>query len=232
MNSTNLNYLSVLGAIICLILPVKDLITNPNNADKWYKRITGFGWIFLSASIYWGIISMIIIHVVGNEKIQDGKALRNDLSDSFNVAVQRLDTSWKYNILSNKIEGKGGGMPFIYMHDNKSTRLYGNSFQQTSIQEGKRDFISSFPNIRAGLVDSLRKIVSIHHLKDSSVYLVFMYNTNGYLYFNELQALLESNNYKVIAPVFNVKWNDESLNLGINFRKHEGKIAVVVGNLF
>lgn len=73
MTSTTYNYLEVLGAVLCLLAPSWQIITQTNK--KWYKKISPLGWVLFGIAIYYGVVSFF-----------GKKALKNEQQSSEHIA--------------------------------------------------------------------------------------------------------------------------------------------------
>lgn len=71
MTSTALDYLSIIGAILCFIVPTWELIKN--DQKRGLRRITPIGWICIGVAVYIGIVSVSSINVPGREKKEEGR---------------------------------------------------------------------------------------------------------------------------------------------------------------
>ncbi len=99
ITSTNLNYLLVILGAVCFLLPSTDIIQT--------KRKRG-GTV--SKKSKWMIVVSMILVIVGlwntrvlkNEKVKNDKAIRQDLTDSFNTALEKYDLA--YSRSSRRIE--------------------------------------------------------------------------------------------------------------------------------
>jgi len=114
MTSTTLNYLSAIGAIACLILPAKDLITNIEK--KGIRRITPIGWALLLTAIYIAVISVATINKVDSEKQEDKRLADSTRKAESAQLLYDLQTALKeQNLVYNPKEGK------VYILSKKSS---------------------------------------------------------------------------------------------------------------
>jgi hypothetical protein len=100
INSTNLNYIAVIGAIAFFILPAWELITNTKK--RGIKRITKIGWVMLFTAIFFGVVSVLSIHAgdvekkIASDKLDSGRSAdKNEFKKDVNDALKRYGLTIK-----------------------------------------------------------------------------------------------------------------------------------------
>ena len=160
------------------------------------------------------------------------KALRNDLTDSFNIALKRLDTSLVYNSLFNRITTANNttiNTGVIVMNASNNVNFTGNTISQTNVN--RPEFNSVIDT--AKILEFLEKFAKEQHITDKSVYILLVYKTNGYRYWLDIKKMLNSRGYSIINTVLipMSKLNIEP-NYGISLTIYENKIGVIVPDFY
>ena len=228
--STILSIILIILGVASLIIPSWQLIYNKRH--KGVKAITIIGRLMLITSLLLVIAGIGNVFVLNKEKAQDDIALRKDLTDSFNKALKNIDSTLKFDPSSNRIVNK-------YFNNNNAVVINGgtdNSFINNTISAPPpRPLLSTLIDT-AQFFSNFKEFEKQNKISGKSVYFLIVTYTNGNQYFMDFKKMFTARNYTVIEPAIGLRLesfkNPIPIQYGINFTISNGKIGVVIGNLY
>jgi len=233
MTSTILSYILVMLGVICFILPSWQVVYNKKK--NGLKSITKIGKWIIAVSVLLVITGIWNI----NQKISDDKAIRDDLTDSFTIALKRINPNLKYDPKNNKVSnyiitGVSGGI--VGIGDNNTTAnnivgvdMNGMSGSRNINNKPSMSSIINFYELYAVIKDVKEK----YGINNNNLQVLYLKNTNGIFYKDEIREELVKDGYVLIGEAtVNKNFINLYRNSGIGVSLFKGETTLVIGNLY
>jgi hypothetical protein len=225
MTSAIVTYiLIVLGGVATLLTAIEII---HNKKKKGIKSVTNIGWWVIGTIFIMTLLSALNLTLTNSEKETADRLLRKDLTDSFKIALNTFDSSLRYDAYSNKIINtiNNYNQTGVVLNASPYANFNGNTF--INQPEGYKPGLTALVPINK-IINDADSIATAYKLTDRIMNILFVYNTDGFLYYNEIKDALKSKNYTIGSVQLTP---DRSFRAGIEVGINNKKLFMVIGNL-